>query len=434
MKTSTFYRLHAWLERRLPERRVFLRSENSTRYLRLRSETQLLALLGGSAVLAWTIIASAILLMDSIGSGSVRDQAQREQEIYERRLNDLAAERDARAIEAAEARERFDTALAQLGDLQTQLLEAEHRATELERGIEVSHARLRGMMGERDALGSRLAALEAGEDAPRDGGAEVEMLVAALTATAAERDAMREAAAAAETTAETLAADLHLIERRNDEIFAQLEEAVTVSIAPLERMFENAGLPPDRILEEVRRGYSGQGGPLEEILSTSGVASADAARAAAILGEMEEMDLYRIAAQSLPFADPVPSGAYRQTSGFGPRWHPIRGGRRMHYGLDFAGARGTPIAATGAGTVTRAGWFSSYGRTVEIRHANGVMTRYAHLNSIDVSVGQRVSRGERIGGMGTTGRSTGVHLHYEIRIGDRAVNPITWIRAGRDVF
>ena len=434
MRTATFYRLHAWLERHLPERRVFLRSEHSTRYLRLRPETQLLALMGGSAVLAWTIIASAILLMDSIGSGSVRDQAAREQRIYERRLNALAEERDARAFEAAEARERFDTALAQLGDLQTQLLQAEHRTIELERGIEVSHARLRDMMGQRDALDTRLATLEAGDEAPVGGGAEVGMLVEALATTAAERDAMRLAAEEAEAAAGDLAADLRLIERRNDEIFSQLEEAVTVSIAPLERMFRNAGLPPDQIIEEVRRGYSGQGGPLEAILSTSGVASADAVRASAILEEMEEMDLYRIAAQSLPFADPVPSGAYRQTSGFGPRRDPIRGGTRMHNGLDFAGSRGTTIAATAGGTVTRAGWFSGYGRTVEIRHAHGVMTRYAHLNTIDVSVGEEVSRGQRIGGMGTTGRSTGVHLHYEIRIGDRAVNPMTWIRAGRDVF
>ncbi|WP_245883697.1 DUF5930 domain-containing protein [Hasllibacter halocynthiae] len=435
MKTPTIYRLHVWLERILPERRVFLRSDTTTRYIRLRPGTQLVALLGGSAILAWCIIASAIVLMDSIGSGSVRDQAKREQQIYERRLNALAGERDDRAAEAAQARERFDTALAQLGDLQTQLLEAEHARAELERGIEISHARLRESLGERDALGSRLAALSEGEGVvPAAEGAELDAMVAALATTAAERDEIARTAALAEEEADRLRADLTLIERRNDEIFTQLEEAVSVSIAPLETMFRNAGMPPDRILDEVRRGYSGQGGPMEEILSTSGRSSVDAARAAAILEQMEEMDLYRIAAQSLPFANPVPSGNYRQTSAFGPRRDPIRGGTRMHNGLDFAGARGTPIHATASGEVIRAGWFSGYGRTVEIRHAHGVMTRYAHLSSISVDVGQQVSRGERIGGMGTTGRSTGVHLHYEVRIGDRAVNPMTWIRAGRDVF
>ncbi|MCL4140565.1 UNVERIFIED_CONTAM: hypothetical protein GTU68_032648 [Idotea baltica] len=95
----------------------------------------------------------------------------------------------------------------------------------------------------------------------------------------------------------------------------------------------------------------------------------------------------------------------------------------------MAGPRGTPIVATGDGVVTFAGRQSGYGNLVKIRHSQGFETYYAHLNVIRVKNGQRVSRGDRIGDMGNTGRSTGVHLHYEIRIGGKAVNPANYMRS-----
>jgi murein DD-endopeptidase MepM/ murein hydrolase activator NlpD len=206
---------------------------------------------------------------------------------------------------------------------------------------------------------------------------------------------------------------------------------VEVSLEPLDKVFERSGISPDAILEQVRRGYTGTGGPIEPLISTrgdpSGIPDQDTARANRLLDRLEEVELYRLAADSLPLAHPVP-GPHRRTSGFGPRWG------RMHSGLDFAGPRGSEISSTAAGTVTFAGWQSGYGKLVKIQHPLGFETRYAHLNSIDVSVGQRVSRGDRIGGMGTTGRSTGVHLHYEIRRGGEALNPATFLSAGEDVF
>jgi murein DD-endopeptidase MepM/ murein hydrolase activator NlpD len=127
-------------------------------------------------------------------------------------------------------------------------------------------------------------------------------------------------------------------------------------------------------------------------------------------------------------------GAFRWTSGFGHRRDPKGAGNRMHEGTDMAGAYGLPVYATGDGVVTHAGWDSGYGRLVKIRHEFGIETRYAHLSAIKVRVGDRVSRGDRIGDMGNSGRSTGTHLHYEIRIGGRAVNPMTFIKAANHVF
>lgn len=118
------------------------------------------------------------------------------------------------------------------------------------------------------------------------------------------------------------------------------------------------------------------------------------------------------------------------TSGFGVRSDPFHAGAAMHPGIDLAGSYGTPIYATADGTVLRAGWNSGgYGNLVEIDHGRGITTRYGHMSAILVHAGDHITRGQQIGRMGSTGRSTGNHLHYEVRIDGRAVNPIPFMKS-----
>jgi murein DD-endopeptidase MepM/ murein hydrolase activator NlpD len=428
-------RVHAWLERRFPEKRLFLRSDSETRFIRLKPETQLVAWAGGILVVGWTIIATAILLMDSIGAGNFRAQAQRDQMIYEQRLNSLSTERDVRAEEAVAAQRRFTSALDQISIMQTELLSTEDKRRELETGLEVVQSTLRDTMKDREAARDQVAALSAdgaGATATalsQEVSGTVDLLADALAETAAERDIIAADAAFALDHASEMELRLRLLEEKNDEIFRQLEEAMLVSVEPLDKMFRQAGLNPDTLLSAVRRGYSGTGGPLAPLkFSTKGGApDPDAARANGILDRMDRINLYRIAAERAPFDMPVKAN-FRFTSGFGQRWG------RLHAGTDFAGPIGTPIYTTADGVVTHAGWSSGYGRLIKIQHEFGIETRYAHLNSIKVNVGQRVSRGTRIGDMGNSGRSTGPHLHYEVRVGGAPVNPMIYIRAGQDVF
>ncbi len=435
MRTQLAIKTHALLERLFPERRLFLRSDTDTRFIRLRSGTQALAATVTALVLGWTIVATAILLMDSIGSGNFREQALRDQQNYQERLKTLAEERDQRAEEALAAQERFNAALERISDMQSELLTSETRRRELSKALEAVQATLRGTIKARDGAREKLAALQAEKNGTAAGSnpalssGTLDMLAGALSRTAEQRDAMLAEAEAAALHADELATEIKLIEERNDQIFRQLEEAMTVSVEPLDKMFKAAGMDPDRVIDQVRRGYSGQGGPLTPLsLSTRGEdPTADALRANRILNEMDRLNLYRIAVEKSPFALPV-KGAYRFTSGFGRRWG------RMHKGADFAGAHGSPIYATADGVVTHAGWLSGYGRLIKIQHEFGIETRYAHLSKIRVKVGQRVSRGDRIGDMGNSGRSTGTHLHYEVRVGGNAVNPMIYIKAANDVF
>ncbi|MCI5110786.1 MAG: DUF5930 domain-containing protein [Marivita sp.] len=437
MRTRLAIKLHATLERFFPERRLFLRSDTDTRFIRLKSSTQALAFGGASLVLAWSIIATAVLLMDSIGSGNFREQARRDLETYQLRLNILSEERNARAAEAIAAQERFNTALEQVSVMQTKLLEAETRQAELEAGLEAVQLKLRDAIRAREDVRTELASLMSEIEAGGTGVASadsidsttLDFLSAALARTAEERDQVVADAQDALIRADEMATEIRLMEEKNDTIFRQLEEAMTVSVAPLDKMFEAAGMNPDRILDQVRRGYSGQGGPLTPLsFSTRGEdPSEDILRANRILNQMDRLNLYRIAAEKAPFAMPI-KDSFRFTSGFGYRWG------RLHAGTDFAGAHGTPIYATADGVVTFAGWQSGYGRLVKIQHEFGIETRYAHNSKLYVTVGQRVSRGDRIAAMGNTGRSTGTHLHYEVRVGGKPVNPMIYIKAANDVF
>ncbi len=130
----------------------------------------------------------------------------------------------------------------------------------------------------------------------------------------------------------------------------------------------------------------------------------------------------------LPVGSPVPGQT--RTSGFGRRIDPILHRAAMHSGLDFKAPRGFPVRATGAGKVVKAGYQGGYGRMVEIFHGNGLTTRYAHMSRVSVKIGQKIRSGAIVGKVGSTGRSTGPHLHYEVRHGGKAQNPARYVRAG----
>ena len=142
----------------------------------------------------------------------------------------------------------------------------------------------------------------------------------------------------------------------------------------------------------------------------------------------KKLDNLADGAIAVPSDKPVKTAAF--TSGYGVRSDPFKGRAAMHAGIDLAGPVGTPIYATADGIVSDAGYNSGgYGNLVKLDHGRGIETRYGHLSKILVRAGQRVTRGQMIGRMGSTGRSTGSHLHYEVRIDGRAVNPIPFMKS-----
>ncbi len=147
-----------------------------------------------------------------------------------------------------------------------------------------------------------------------------------------------------------------------------------------------------------------------------------------LFSSWKKLDNLADGAIAVPSDKPVRTAEF--TSGYGTRTDPFRGGAARHAGIDLAAPLGTPIYATADGTVSEAGYNSGgYGNLIKLDHGRGIETRYGHLSRILVGPGQRISRGQIIGHMGSTGRSTGSHLHYEVRIDGRAVNPIPFMRS-----
>ena len=195
------------------------------------------------------------------------------------------------------------------------------------------------------------------------------------------------------------------------------------------RLSEQAGVPadgqqqPEQQQQEEGTSPHGAGGPALD----AGSVELLELRAARL-----EMDLqvYEAALKErarIPSIWPVEG---ESTDSFGYRGNPFGGGgSEFHPGQDIAAPRGTPVFAPADGTVIEAGWKSGYGQTVVIDHGNGLTTRYGHLSKLEVGAGQELRRGEELGLVGSTGRSTGPHLHYEVRLGDLPVSPLHYLPA-----
>ena len=217
-----------------------------------------------------------------------------------------------------------------------------------------------------------------------------------------------------------------------EELVASAEAYAKTRAERLRLAFRMAGLSPDRYAPPP----GSLGGPLIEANDPQALATlldvdeAFAARIQRAAASLTEATALTEAAETLPLARPT---ATSRSSSFGFRLDPFTRRPAFHSGLDFGGALATPIAATAPGVVAFTGQRSGYGNTVEVDHGGGFKTRYAHLATIAVKPGQRVVLGQRLGAMGSTGRSTGVHLHYEVWVNGRAQNPERFVKAGDHV-
>lgn len=217
-----------------------------------------------------------------------------------------------------------------------------------------------------------------------------------------------------------LLAPLIQLEGRQLALVGQATSAAQARYQGATALIRQLGLDPARF---VRVTNIAMGGPLEPAPNADPAAPQmrDLFQAWNRLAQLGQ------AAAAIPARMPATNFSY--TSAFGVRYDPFNGATAMHAGVDMAGAVGEPIVAAAEGVVTRAGWMGGYGNLIEIDHGRGMSTRYGHLSRIQVRVGDRVAIGDQIGKMGSTGRSTGSHLHFEVRVDGAAVDPMPYLRA-----
>ncbi len=227
---------------------------------------------------------------------------------------------------------------------------------------------------------------------------------------------------------------------RADALFSELSHSLRrieeTQIARIRSLTENAYASAETIGEALREagipisadyGSTDTGGPL--------IAPEAPMKFDEQVDELDEalstLDRLKATLRRAPVANPVEGSSVSST--FGTRKDPILGRLAHHSGIDFRARFGRPVRAAAAGIVTRAGWAGGYGRMIEIDHGNGFATRYAHLSALNVKKGEKVDAGSVVGKVGTSGRSTGPHLHYEVRKQGSAINPLPFLKAGKRV-
>jgi murein DD-endopeptidase MepM/ murein hydrolase activator NlpD len=225
-----------------------------------------------------------------------------------------------------------------------------------------------------------------------------------------------------------LQASLDQVERRQLAALSSAGESYELKTRRMRGVLSDLGLN-SRELEASAPRDGGIGGPFVPVKQPSANAGAFDRELYRLSVSRAQLDRLNRVMSLVPYRKPV-LGEVEFSSGFGVRTDPFIGRPAMHTGLDFRASSGDPVRATAAGKVVSAGWNGGYGRMVEIDHGNGLSTRYGHLSEILVKVGDPIRIGQQVGEVGSTGRSTGPHLHYETRIDGEAVDPQKFLRAG----
>ena len=391
-----------------PDQLITIRSEFGQRTFVVGSKLIGSALLAGGVLLAWTVFTVGMVLWDLTGLEN-QNGALGESGVI--KVDSLGIEIDKLSNTAKSLRNQVDAAL------DFYQAEVSFKSTD---NIAGSGRELKDQDG---AAGGSAAS-------------QVRFLLSALDRSIAELEQERRLSSEKTKVLEALETETKLRDEKMKRLVARLIDSMSQASEGLENIFANLGLSPDGLAKEAQNLYSGIGGPtiVEYNLAETGrpYDLLQGIRLDTLAEEINRFNLNRLAFLGVPIGHPV-KGSNRLTSGFGQRRHPVTGRYHHHGGTDFAAPRGTDVFSTGDGVVTFAGTESGYGKTIRIRHMNGIVTLYGHLDRIRVNVGQRVARGLHIGDIGSTGQSTGPHLHYEVRVGSRAVNPMTFIRAENHV-
>lgn len=363
-------RLHGFL----PDREIFLNSGDRMHFVRISRRAQVLALCMAVLLLAGASALAVAMLVRNDG--------------LERERTALARQGEAVAAEARRVKgyKRSVDALAR----------------DLEERQDVMDSLYRAHFG--DEEGGNAAAMLTGDE---------------------EADS-RKAAAPTKTSMGPEAAQLLKIEARQRRFAALLTRAVERRAAKAAAAIRSFGFNPDLLARNAARA---QGGPFVPWKGRNSALPDELAHLADALTRMQYLESSLIAIPS-----GRPTSAPMQSSSYGYRRDPFNGEAAFHAGIDFPGRMGQPILAAAKGRVSYVGQRPGYGNVVEVEHGNGLMTRYAHLSRFRARVGQPVARGDAIAAMGSTGRSTGTHLHFEVRLNGEAVNPRRLLNAAQDVL
>ncbi|MAM67523.1 MAG: hypothetical protein CMM12_02075 [Rhodospirillaceae bacterium] len=382
------------------DRQFILRAKGRIRYIRVPASLQIAGASIVGAFVIWVVHASyTYVAHDRILSHKETEIVERDRANGSLRSELAAARRSfAQAIESLNENHRVER--KSLGDevttLQQKLADTRRRNEMLSRNLENVGSELA------DALADKSSAKRHGETMS----SRVTILKSRLTA-------LREA---------------------QTELLERLADSTNSEVGRLTKILASTGIKVNEMMQKAAGVAIAQGGPFEPA-SKNGSISEDEAFEQALINanyRLDRLETLQKLTRSLPLASPL--DYYYVSSRYGRRKDPINGKSAMHRGVDFGAKHRAIVYATAPGKVTYAGWKGRFGRLVTIDHGNGLITRYGHLRRIYVKLGQKIGYRARIGQMGSSGRSTGMHLHYEIQVNGRSIDPLRFMKAGKNVF
>ena len=419
----------------LREQMLTISSGERTRIVRLGAKSQAVILSAAAILVAWVIAATSIAVVSIVRPTTDSAGRQFQTDLAERVIQ-LESESEKLLQSNARYQDWSETLFDFAFDQSVELAELRKHIIEYERVTEARNA----ATSSRSALVGDYSIPSDGspnQNASADAIAErrMETLFDAVDGTVESLEAARNEIQDLADENTRLRENADLRRRQSEQIVSEILDVVVAVSTDLEQIFQSAGVSIDELEEATKEAYRGQGGPSEPIpadLDTSGIFP----RGTGIDSLIElanQLHTYRVYYRGTPFGRPV-HARHNFTSGYGMRTHPVTGRFQMHKGIDLAAPPGTPILATGDGIVTFAGRSGNYGLLIRVKHLGGISTTYAHLEKIYVRKGQSVSRNQQIGAMGSTGASTGPHLHYEVVVDGRMINPMKFIEARANVY
>ena len=462
MSTSPVAGFVAFLRRLFPHRQFYLRSRGSVQFFEFSPTFQMTIAFGSLIVMGWVAYSSVVVIFKEQIISAKDQRYASMQSNYEGRVSQMQLAYDELNGLLVLAEERFQNSTKDLEAKHRQLTALLMQKQAMDNQVGKLKTRVAVMNGYTGRTYSRASTSDgsntltmqasAAEPAPRQSRSHKTISDSAIGSVAAavgQRNSTGPAKSlfSQNGVVQKIAAledRLNVVKKLQVALLSTLRDGAGGQIDRYEGILTTVGLPVETVANQVGGGNrrTGAGGPFisaglgAEIRAAAidGVTDDFEKEYAEIAQIYSRLDNLTTAMSRLPLVTPVAHGFYRSTSGFGYRLDPFTGRAALHSGADMAGDFGTNIMATAPGRVVSAERRGPYGLCVEIDHGHGIRTRYGHLQSVSVSAGDIVQFRQRIATMGSSGRSTGPHLHYEIWFNDIARDPTKFFDAGRNVY
>ena len=402
----------------------------------MSTKTQIAFAIVVGAALLWVAYSSVnVVFKEQIIVAKERDSRIMET-TYNKRLHDAQRAYDDVSAMNHIIQQNFDETMADISARHQILRNMVERKVTIDQGLETLAAGLSeagGPTGQKPLNGNRIMIdIKPGEPTPRQ--SRMSALRKEASAETLQKRSAHESAVSSEALGvmREASADLH---SEQILLLASLEKKAEAERTHLEEVLASTGVDVSALITpaKISNVAFAQGGPFIDPASNDVVSARFFQHANRAATAIDDLEAFYAAIKYIPLSSPL-TVSRRFTSGFGIRRDPFTGKHSSHYGIDFAAPWRSPITATAAGSVKFAGTRSGFGLTVEIDHGNGFMTRYAHMHRLSVKRGQEVELHDKVGELGSSGRSTGPHIHYEVLFKGKPLNPKRFIEAGRYVF